>query len=139
MKVAKKERDLTNGPLFVPIFTYVIPIILTGLLQVVYNMADTIVVGQFSGDELALSAVGSTSALFNLIINLLMGVAGGSAVVVAQSFGAKEYDKLSSAVHTSMLFSIFGGIAFLIFGLAVSEPALILMKTKAELFSRALR
>jgi putative MATE family efflux protein len=138
VKVAKKERDLTNGPLFVPIFTYVIPIILTGLLQVVYNMADTIVVGQFSGDELALSAVGSTSALFNLIINLLMGVAGGSAVVVAQSFGAKEYDKLSSAVHTSMLFSIFGGIAFLIFGLAVSEPALILMKTKAELFSRAL-
>ena len=138
MTKAKKERDLTQGPLFLPIFTYVVPIILTGLLQVIYNMADTIVVGQFSGDELALSAVGSTSALFNLIINLLMGVAGGAAVVVAQSFGAKEYDKLSKAVHTSLLFSVFGGIAFLIFGLIISEPALLLMKTKPELLSRAL-
>ena len=138
MAIAKKERDLTNGPLFIPIFTYVIPIILTGLLQVVYNIADTAVVGKFSGDPLALKAVGSTSSLFNLIINLLMGIAGGAAVVVAQSFGAKEYDKLSKAVHTSMFFSLVGGVSFCILGLAVAEPALLLMETPDYVMEKAL-
>ena len=75
---SKTKRDLTEGPLFLPMISYVVPIILTGLLQILYNMADNIVVGRFSGDDLALAAVGSTSSLSNLIINLLMGVAGGS-------------------------------------------------------------
>ena len=135
---AKAKRDLTQGPLFLPMIYFVIPIILTGMLQILYNMADNIVVGQFSGDDLALAAVGSTSSLSNLIINLLMGIAGGSGVVVAQSFGAKNYDKLSRAVHTSMLFSVIGGIAFCIIGLIISRPALTLMGTKDELMSRAL-
>ena len=108
MSGTKTKRDLTEGPLFVPIFTFVVPIILTGMLQILYNMADNIVVGRFSGDELALAAVGSTSSLSNLIINLLMGIAGGSAVVIAQSYGAKDFERLSRAVHTSMLFSLIG-------------------------------
>ncbi len=137
MALTKSKRDLTEGPLFVPIFTFVIPIILTGILQILYNMADNIVVGRFSGDTLALAAVGSTSSLSNLIINLLMGVAGGSAVVIAQSYGAKEFDKLSRAVHTSMLFSVIGGIFFCILGLVISKPALMLMGTKEHLMDRA--
>ena len=138
MSGTKTKRDLTEGPLFVPIFTFVVPIILTGMLQILYNMADNIVVGRFSGDELALAAVGSTSSLSNLIINLLMGIAGGSAVVIAQSYGAKDFERLSRAVHTSMLFSLIGGVFFCILGLAISKPALILMATKDELMSRAL-
>ena len=138
MALTKSKRDLTEGPLFVPIFTFVIPIILTGILQILYNMADNIVVGRFSGDTLALAAVGSTSSLSNLIINLLMGVAGGSAVVIAQSYGAKELDKLSKAVHTSMLFSVIGGIFFCVLGLVISKPALVLMGTKEHLMDRAL-
>lgn len=138
MSLAKNKRDLTEGPLFIPIFTFVVPIILTGILQILYNMADNIVVGRFSGDELALAAVGSTSSLSNLIINLLMGVAGGSGVVIAQSYGAKEFDKLSKAVHTSMLFSVVGGVFFCLLGLLISEPALALMDTKDELMGRAL-
>ena len=138
MALAKAKRDLTEGPLFVPMLAFVLPIIITGMLQILYNMADNIVVGRFSGDELALAAVGSTSSLSNLIINLLMGVAGGSAVVIAQSYGAKDYEKLSRAVHTSMLFSVIGGIAFCLIGLAISKPALELMDTKDELMSRAL-
>lgn len=136
--MTKAKRDLTEGPLFVPIFTFVVPIILTGMLQILYNMADNIVVGRFSGDELALAAVGSTSSLSNLIINLLMGIAGGSGVVIAQSYGARDYDKLSRAVHTSVVFSLFGGIGFCLLGLLISEPALTLMGTKDELMSRAL-
>ena len=138
MALTKSKRDLTEGPLFVPILTFVIPIILTGILQILYNMADNIVVGRFSGDTLALAAVGSTSSLSNLIINLLMGVAGGSAVVIAQSYGAKELDKLSKAVHTSMLFSVIGGIFFCVLGLVISKPALMLMGTKEHLMDRAL-
>ena len=133
----KKKRDLTEGPLFIPIFLFVVPIILTGLLQMLYNMADNIVVGQFSGDDLALAAVGSTTSLSNLIVNLLMGIAGGAGVVIAQSYGAREMDKLTRAVHTSVVFSFIGGIAFCILGLLISRPALTLMGTKEELMSRA--
>lgn len=135
--MTKAKRDMTEGPIFGPIFLFVVPIILTGMLQMLYNMADNIVVGQFSGDELALAAVGSTSSLSNLIVNLLIGVAGGAGVVVAQSYGAKEFDKLSRAVHTAVVFSIIGGIVFCILGLLISYPALLLMKTKDELMSRA--
>ena len=136
--MTKTKRDLTEGPLFGPIFFFVVPIILTGMLQMLYNMADNIVVGQFSGDELALAAVGSTSSLSNLIVNLLMGIAGGAGVVVAQSYGARDFDKLSKAVHTSVVFSLIGGVTFCIFGLIISGPALSLMNTKDELMSRAL-
>ena len=132
------KRDLTEGPLFLPMISYVVPIILTGLLQILYNMADNIVVGRFSGDDLALAAVGSTSSLSNLIINLLMGVAGGSGVVIAQSYGAKNKDRTSRAVHTSMLTAVIGGIVFCIIGLLISRPALTIMDTKEELMSRAL-
>ena len=135
---AKAKRDLTEGPLFLPMISFVIPIILTGMLQMLYNMADNIVVGQFSGDGLALAAVGSTTSLSNLIVNLLMGIAGGAGVVIAQSFGARELDRLSRAVHTSVVFSLIGGIAFCIFGLLISKPAITLMDTKDELMSRAL-
>ena len=137
MAKTNSKRDLTNGPLFVPMIQFVIPIILTGMLQIVYNMADNIVVGQYSGDNLALAAVGSTSSLSNLIVNLLMGIAGGAGVVIAQSYGAKAFDRLSKAVHTSMTFSIIGGVAFCLIGLLISAPALSIMGTKDELMSRA--
>ena len=135
--MAQTKRNLTEGPLFIPMIQFVIPIILTGMLQIFYNMADNIVVGRFSGDELALAAVGSTSSLSNLIVNLLMGIAGGAGVVIAQSYGARDFNKLSRAVHTSVVFSLMGGIAFCIFGLLISGPALELMDTKDELMSRA--
>ncbi len=136
--MAKAKRDLTEGPIFLPMIQFVIPIILTGMLQIFYNMADNMVVGRFSGDELALAAVGSTSSLSNLIVNLLMGIAGGAGVVIAQSYGARDYAKLSRAVHTAVAFSFFGGIVFCVLGLLISGPALSLMDTKDELMSRAL-
>lgn len=135
--MAKTKRDLTEGPIFVPMIQYVIPIILTGMLQMCYNMADNIVVGRFSGDPLALAAVGSTTSLSNLVVNLLMGLAGGAGVVIAQSYGAKDYDKLSRAAHTSATFSLIGGIVFCIFGLLISKPALLLMDTKENLLDSA--
>ncbi len=116
---------------------FVLPIMLTGILQVLYNMADNIVVGQFSGDPNALAAVGSTSSLTNLVVNVLMGLGAGSGIVVSHAFGARNDGMLERAVHTAMTFSLIGGITFAAIGLAITEPALILMGTKPELLGGA--
>lgn len=138
VKPIKGKRDFTEGPLFWRIFLFALPIMATGILQILYNMADNIVVGQFSGDPDALGAVGSTSSLTNLVLNLLLGCAGGTGVVVSQAFGAKNNEMVSKAVHTALLFSFFGGLLFMGIGLGVSRPALVLMKTKPYLLEKAL-
>lgn len=131
------KKNFVEGPLFFKIFTYAAPIMLTSILQIVYNMADNIVVGQFSGDPLALAAVGCTGSLTGLIVNLLIGISGGTGVIVAQAYGAKNHDMVSRAVHTSVGFALVGGLVFMIFGLLISRPALIWMGTKEELLDLA--
>ena len=117
--------------------TFVLPIMLTGILQVLYNMADNMVVGQFSGDPNALAAVGSTSSLTNLVVNVLMGLAAGSGIVVSHAFGAKNFALLEKSVHTAMSTSLIAGIVFSVIGLLISEPALVLMGTRPELMEGA--
>ncbi|MBQ8320836.1 MAG: MATE family efflux transporter [Clostridia bacterium] len=137
MGFSKTKQSLTEGPIFTRMALYVLPIMLTGILQLLYNMADHMVVGQFSGDTTALAAVGSTASLTNLIVNLFMGITAGAGVIVARNYGAKDYDTLSRAVHTSMLFALIGGIAFSLIGIGVSAPALELMGTKPEILEKA--
>ena len=134
----KSSRIFTDGPLFLRILLFTLPIMLTGLLQIVYNIADNVVVGRFSGDDLALAAVGSTMGITNLITNFLFGFAGGGAIIIAQRFGAKDYDGVSKASHTVMTFASIGGVIFCLIGLAISRPTLILMGTKPELLENAL-
>ena len=134
----KNKANLTEGPIFLPMLMFVLPIMITGILQIIYNMADNIVVGRFSGDPTALAAVGSTSSLTNLVVNFLMGIASGAGVVVAQSFGAKDDRTLSRAVHTAMTFSVVGGIIFSAIGLLISAPALEAMGTKEEILGNAI-
>lgn len=136
-KPAAMRKNFTEGPIFLKIITFALPIMLTSILQVAYNMADHIVVGQFSGDALALAAVGCTSSLTALVINLLVGISAGTGVVVAQAYGAKNDALVSRAVHTSITFAALGGIIFTAIGIAVSRPALILMGTKPELIDSA--
>ena len=133
----KKKYSLTEGPMFFRITAFALPIMLTGILQILYGMADNIVVGQFSGDLDALGAVGSTSSLNNLTLHMLLGLSAGSAVVVAQSFGAKQDRVVSRAVHTAMILSVIGGLLFMGIGLTISRPVLTLMGTKPELFDKA--
>ncbi len=109
----------------------------SGLLQVMYNMADNIIVGSFSGDNLALAAVGSTGTLTTLIVNFLMGFATGSGVVIAHSYGARDEQRLHSAIHTAAALSLFGGVLLGSLAALLSEPLLLLMGTKSELMSRA--
>ena len=103
------QDDMCSGPLFKKILLFSLPIMAMNLLQLLFNAADMIVVGQFSGKE-ALAAVGATGALINLIINTFMGLSVGTSVVVAQDYGAQDWNGVSRSVHTSILLSIIGGL-----------------------------
>ena len=122
----EKNNDLTSGPLTIKIIKFIIPLMLTGILQLLYNAADSIVVGHYDGSS-ALAAVSSVGALINLLVNAFMGLSVGAAVVVAQDYGAKDYEGVSKTVHTSYLISIIGGIVVGAIGLIFSRQFLILM------------
>ena len=124
---ALKKTDFTAGPIFSQILRYAIPVMLTGLLQMFYNLADNVIIGKFSGDEFALAAVGATSELTRMIINLLMGIGAGAGIIVAQACGAGDEEKLSKTVHTSITFSLFAGTAFAFIFFFTAKPALTLM------------
>jgi len=133
----KKKADFTQGKLFVPILLFALPIMATGLLQLLYNMADQVIVGRFSGDPNALAAVGSTSSLTHLVVNFLIGISTGTGVLVAQLFGAKNTERIGPAVHTSLTFALLGGIAVGAFGAFTAKPLLSLMGTKPEVLEAA--
>ena len=132
-----KNPDFTEGPLFVRIFMFAVPLILTGILQLLYNAADNIVVGKFSGDPNALAAVGCTGSLNNLIVTFLISFSVGSSVVIAQNFGAKKEDAVSKAVHTSISIALIGGIVISVLGFFLCERVLIMMGTNPELLPKA--
>ena len=104
---------------------------LTGLLQMVYNTADIVVVGRFAGPA-SLAAVGATSSLINLILNVFLGMAMGSGVMSARYIGAEDDKRLSKCVHTAMTLSVICGIAVGIFGFFMSEKLLILMDSPQD-------
>lgn len=131
-----RKKDFTEGPLFFRILTFTLPLMAVAMIQVLYNAADKMVVGQFSGDPNALGAIGSTSTVNAMIINLLIGLSGGAGVITAQLYGAKRYAELRRAVSTAMIISLIGGVAFSIIGIAVAEPVMTLM-TKKELVASA--
>ncbi len=109
--MAKQKRpvNMTEGPFLKKIIVFVIPLVLTGLLQSLYNAADLAVVGRFRG-ELALAAVGSTGSLTNLIVGLFMGLSAGVGVVVAYYMGAERYKTVSRVVHNSVLIAMILGV-----------------------------
>lgn len=127
---------MINGPLFMKIVTFTIPLMLSGLLQLLYNAADVIVVGRFAGPT-ALAAVGSTGALTNLIVGLFMGLSVGSSVTVAQYYGAGEHHHVSEVVHTSVATSLVSSIIVSIFGITMAEKLLTAMGTPPDVLGQA--
>lgn len=132
----KYEMDMCNGPLFKKILIFSLPLMLTGILQLLYNAADIIVVGRYAGST-SLAAVGATSSLINLIINLFIGISIGSSVVVSQYYGAGKDKDVSETVHTSVAIGIISGIAVGIFGMVMAKQLLILMGTPEEVLDKA--
>lgn len=127
-KEKKYEIDMCNGPLFGKILLFTLPLMLSGILQLLFNAADVVVVGRFAGNE-ALAAVGSTGALTNLLVNLFIGLSVGANVLVARYYGAKADEEVSQTVHTSILISLAGGVILSVLGIGLARPLLLLMDT----------
>lgn len=129
--INKHEIDMSTGPLFKKIIVFTVPMIISGILQLVYNAADVIVVGRYAGST-ALAAVGSTGSLITLIINVFMGLSVGVSVSVAQYYGAKERENVRQVVHTAIGISIVFGIAASVIGISMAEIFLKAMGTPDE-------
>lgn len=122
------EVDMCRGPLLGKILIFAFPLMLSGILQLLFNAADIVVVGRFAGSQ-ALAAVGSTGALINLIINVFIGLSVGANVLVARYYGAGEKEQVSQAVHTSVLLSLLCGVVLIAVGVLLAQPLLELMGT----------
>ena len=127
----KNQLDMTKGPVFKELIIFSVPLILSGVLQLLFNAADVIVVGRFAGDN-SLAAVGSTSSFINLMLNLFIGLSIGSSVVSANYFGAGKIRELQNTVHTSMLLSVYSGIGLTILGIVFARPILLMMQAPRE-------
>ncbi|MBQ8598767.1 MAG: MATE family efflux transporter [Oscillospiraceae bacterium] len=130
------EMDMINGPLFKNILLYAFPLMLSGVLQLLFNAADVIVVGRFAGSQ-ALAAVGSTGSLINLLINLFVGISIGTNVLVARYYGARDLDGIEDTVNTSIITAAVGGVALIFIGFFASEPLLALMGTPADVIDQS--
>lgn len=126
-----KKKSMTDGPLVPRIIQFILPLMLTGILQLLYNMADSIIVGRWEGSN-ALAAVSSVGSLINLILNVFMGLAVGASVAVAHDYGAKDYNGVERIVHTSMLLSVIGGLAVGAVGMFFARTFLIWMDSPAD-------
>ena len=131
---SKYTMDMCNGPLLKKIILFAIPLMLSGVLQLLFNAADVIVVGRFTGNE-ALAAVGSTSSLINLLINLFVGVSVGANVLLGKHIGARDEENASKTVHTAVTFALVVGIAMIFVGIFLSRPLLELMGTPEDVIN----
>lgn len=122
----KNQIDMTEGAIFPKLVKFAVPLILSSILQLLFNAADIVVVGRYAGDN-SLAAVGSTNSLVNLLVNLFIGLGVGCNVVAANFLGAGKKEELNRTVHTTMLLSIFGGILLSLVGVVFSRQILILM------------
>ena len=129
----KKQNTslMTEGPFFKKIVLFAIPVTLTGLLQIVYNTADTAVVGQFAG-KTALAAVGSTGSMISLIVNLFTGLSMGAGVLTARMLGAKNPEGTRRTVHTAMGLSLLSGFGICLLGVLFSPTLLKWMQAPAD-------
>ena len=132
----KYEIDMCNGPLFGKILIFYIPLMLSGILQLLFNAADIVVVGNFAGSE-SLAAVGATGSLTNLIVNLFIGLSVGTNVLVAHYFGAGQKEELKSMVQTAVATAALSGVILIFVGFFVSHPALSLMGTPDDVISHS--
>lgn len=135
-KTKQYEMDMCSGPILRKMLMFALPLMLSSILQLLFNAADIVVVGKFDGDN-SLAAVGSNTALINLLTNLFIGLSIGANVVAARHYGAKAWDDLRRTVHTAMLLSMLSGALLLVLGVIGAEQMLIWMQTPEEVLPLA--
>ena len=132
----KYEIDMCEGAILPKMLRFTVPLMLSGILQLLFNAADVVIVGKFAGDD-SLGAVGCTGSLINLITNLFIGLSVGSNVMAARHYGAKQDEGLSKTVHTSIVVAVIGGVILTIIGTVFSGDLLALMDTPPEQLGKA--
>ena len=137
MRTKKYQIDLTNGPLFRKILLFTIPLLFSNLLQLLFHVADMIVVGKFASAT-ALAGVGCAFSVCAVVINVFQALSIGTSVLAARYFGAKDHHNLRKCVHTSIALALSGGIALMIIGEILAGPILKKIDTPAEVFPEAL-
>jgi len=135
--MAKSNQiDMTEGSVFFKLLQFSIPLIFSSVLQLFFNAADVVVVGRFAGVN-SLAAVGSTSSLINLLVNLFLGLSVGTNVIAANYFGSGKNKKLSQTVHTAILLSVYSGVILTVVGVFGAKYILRLMGSPDEVLSLA--
>lgn len=130
------EINMCEGSLAGKMLIFTLPLMFSGILQLLFNAADTIVVGRYAGKE-ALAAVGSTSSLINLLVNLFMGLSVGANILVARYYGAKKEEDIQTTVHTSITLAALAGIVLAILGNIFAKPLLLLMGSPEDVVDLA--
>ncbi|MGN0347644.1 MAG: MATE family efflux transporter [Lachnospiraceae bacterium] len=136
MHASSHEMDMCHGPLFSKIIVFAIPVILSGVLQLLFNATDMIIIGQYDSTN-ALAALGSVTALINFFVNLMMGISIGANVIVARYYGAKKWEELHDAVHTSISISLLAGVTVAVLAILLSRPILMFMDTPDDVIDLA--
>ena len=135
-KKSKYEIDMCNGTIMDKLISFSLPLMLSGILQLMFNAVDIIVVGRFSGSQ-SLAAVGSTTALINMFTNLFIGVSLGANVLAARFYAAGKAKEMSETVHTSVTLALVSGVAMAAVGLVFSRWALEVMGTPADVIDQS--
>ena len=132
----KKKIDMLSGPLAWPLITYAVPIMLTSVLQLLFNAADLVVVGAYCG-SFSVAAVGATGAITNLIVNLFIGLSVGTGVAVAHGIGSREWEQVRNTVHTAVPMALVSGLFLTVLGVGLSRRILRAMGTPEEVLGLA--
>lgn len=130
------EMDLTGGAILPTLLKFSLPLMFSGILQLLFNAADIVVVGRYAGDT-SLAAVGSNTSLINLLINLFMGLSVGSNILASRQYGAKDREGVQQTVHTSILLSLVSGVVLAILGFLGAHTFLEWMKSPPEVIDLA--
>lgn len=136
LKTSKYEIDMCNGSIMDKLISFSLPLMLSSILQLMFNAVDIIVVGRFSGSP-ALAAVGSTTALINIFTNLFIGISLGANVLAARYFAAGRDKEMSEAVHTAITLALISGIIMAFVGAGASRLALQAMDTPADVIDQS--
>lgn len=136
MKNNKYEMDMCSGSIMDKLISFSLPLMLSGILQLMFNAVDIVVVGRFSGSR-TLAAVGSTTALINMFTNLFIGISLGTNVLAARFFAAGKSKEMSETVHTSMTLALISGILMAFVGLFFSKAALTMMGTPSDVIDQS--
>lgn len=131
MKKNKYEIDMCNGSIMDKLISFSLPLMLSGILQLMFNAVDIVVVGRFSGSQ-ALAAVGSTTALINIFTNLFIGISLGANVLAARFYASGKEKEMSETVHTAITLALISGIIMAVVGLVLAKGALRLMGTPSD-------